>query len=551
MATRVGAVGEARAERRELLWLSWVATTDHKKIGILYIGAGLFFFVVAGLEALAMRWQLAAPENRVLGPDTYNQFFTMHGTTMVFLVGMPLVTGFGNYLVPLMIGAKDMAFPRLNALSFWLFLFGGLLLYYSFIAGGAPDVAWFAFAPLNQRVFSGIGVDYWIAAILVTSVGSIAAAVNIVVTTLGMRAPGLVLSRLPLFAWMMLITGLLMLWALPVLTAAQVLLLFDRQLAARIFAAGGGTGPDLWQHLFWGFGHPEVYILILPAFGVISEVIPVFSRKPIFGYTFVAGSSVAIAFLSFTVWMHHMFTFGLGNLANGFTAAASMLIAIPTGVKIFNWIATMWGGSLRLTTAMLFAVAFIATFVIGGVTGVISAAVPVDWQIHDTYFLVAHFHYVLFAGTIWGVFAGTYYWFPKVTGRLLSERLGRWHFWLSVIGTNLTFFPMHFLGMVGMPRHVYTYASGTGWGPWNLLISFGALIIGVSTVVLAWNLVWSARRGTPAGDDPWDAWTLEWATTSPPPPHNFDRLPAVRSRRPLWDLKRPEAADWRHEVRHD
>ncbi len=515
----------------------WIATVDHKRLGILYLLTAFFFFGVGGIEALLIRIQLSHPGLKFIGPDTYNQIFTMHGTTMIFLVVMPTLVGFANYLVPLMIGARDMAFPRLNAMSYWLFPFGGLLLHFSLFTGGAPATGWFSYAPLSETPYSStMGTDYWALALLVLGIGSVAGAINIIVTVVTLRAPGLTIRRLPLFVWMTFITAFLIILALPVLNAALVMLLVDRQLDAHIFTAHGGGSAILWQHFFWTFGHPEVYIMALPAFGMISEIIPVFSRKPIFGYEFVAGSTLAIAVLSFGVWAHHMFAAGLGHRADLAFAAGSMLIAVPTGVKIFNWIATMWGGSLRFTTAMLFAVGFLLEFVIGGLSGVQFASAPVDWQLTDSYYVVAHFHYVLFGGTAFAVMAGTYYWFPKMTGRLLSERAGRWHFWLTVIGFNLTFFVQHLLGKMGMPRRVYTYPDLPNWGALNGLSTIGSFIMAISVVVFFANIVWSLRRGEKAGDNPWQAWTLEWATTSPPAHDNFDRVPPVRGRRPLWDL---------------
>ncbi len=519
---------------------AWVTTVDHKRIGILYLVTALFFFGVGGLEALALRLQLARPHSSLVSPETFNQLFTMHGTTMIFLVVMPTLVGFGNYFVPLMIGARDMAFPRLNALSYWLFPWGAFLLHFSILAGGAPSAGWFGYAPLSETPFSStLGTDYWILALLVLGIGSVATAVNFIATILTLRAPGMTLGRVPLFVWMTLVTSVLVVLALPVLNAALVLLLVDRQLEAHVFLATGGGNTLLWQHFFWTFGHPEVYILALPAFGMISEIIPVFSRKPIFGYGFVAASTVAIAILSFGVWAHHMFAAGLGHAADAFFAAGSMLIAVPTGVKIFNWIATMWGGSIRFTTAMLFATAFLIEFVIGGLSGVTFAAAPIDWQMTDTYYVVAHFHYVLFGGTAFAVMGATYYWFPKMTGRLLSERLGKLHFWLMVVGFNLTFFVQHILGILGMPRRVFTYPDLPYWAPLNLMSTVGAAIMGVASLAFVANLAVSLRRGKLAGDNPWDAWTLEWATTSPPPHDNFGEVPPIRGRRPLWDLAHP------------
>ena len=521
--------------------LSWLSSVDHKQIGIMYLVASLVFLVLGGLEAVLMRLQLAQPRASLLGPEVYNQLLTMHGTTMIFLFFMPALIGLGNYLVPLMIGASDMAFPRLNALGLWMLVFGGLLLYFSFAAGGAPDAGWFAYTPLSERPFSSHhGQDYWALAILVTGIGSVTGAINFIVTIFALRAPGMTMRRLPLFVWMMLVTSFIILFALPLLNAGLVMFLADRFFNAHFFARGGSA--LLYQHTFWSFGHPEVYILILPFFGILSEVIPVFSRKPIFGYGFMAGSAVAIGIYSFTVWAHHMFATGLGHGWDGFMAASTMLISVPSGIKIFNWIATMWGGQLRFTTAMLFAVAFLLTFTIGGVTGVTFAVVPTDWQTTDTYYVVAHLHYVLVGGSQFAFFAGIYYWFPKISGRLLSEPLGKWHFWLNFIGFNTTFFVQHFLGLIGMPRRIYTYPDLPYWGSLNLVSSVGGVLSAIATLVFIWNIIYSWRRGEPAGDNPWDAWTLEWATTSPPPPHNFDQLPPIHSARPLWDVAHPEAA---------
>jgi cytochrome c oxidase subunit I+III len=516
---------------------SWVATVDHKKIGILYLLTALVFFVIGGGEALVMRLQLAQPNSDVVDPDTFNQLFTMHGTTMIFLVAMPAIAGFANYVVPLMIGARDMAYPRLNAMSYWLLPFGGFLLHFSLMAGGAPSAGWFGYAPLTEMGFSSTqGTDYWAIALLVLGVGSVGGAINIIATILTLRAPGLTMKRLPLFAWMMLIASVLVVLALPVLNASLVMLLIDRQLQAHYFLPSHGGNAVVWQHFFWTFGHPEVYILALPAFGMISEVIPVFSRKPIFGYEFVAASGVTIGVLSFGVWAHHMFAVGLGHTLDLAFAGGSMLIAIPTGVKIFNWVATMYGGSIRFTTSMLFATAFLIEFVIGGLSGITLAAAPIDWQVTDTYYLVAHFHYVAFGGTVFGLLAALYYWFPKMSGRLLDERLGRWSFWTMTIGFNTTFFVQHFLGLMGMPRRVYTYPDLPGWGVLNMVSTVGAFVMGVSALLLVYNVATSLRSGERAGDNPWGAWTLEWFATSPPHSHNFERVPPIFGRRPLWDL---------------
>jgi cytochrome c oxidase subunit 1/cytochrome c oxidase subunit I+III len=472
----------------------------------------------------------------------------MHGTTMIFLVVVPVLVGFGNYFVPLMIGARDMAFPRLNAFGYWLYPLGGLLLHFSWLAGGAPNTGWFNYAPLSETPYTGAsqsGVDYWAIALLLIGISTVATAVNFIATIASLRAPGMTMRRLPLFVWLSFVNSFLILFALPALSACCVMILVDRLFSAQLFLPAAGGSAVLWQHYFWTFGHPEVYIMVLPAFGMISEIVPVFSRKPIFGYAFVAASGVAIAILSFGVWAHHMFTTGLGHLADAVFGAASFLIAVPTGVKIFNWVATMWHGANRLTTAMLFAVAFIIQFTVGGLSGVTFAAVPIDWQTTDTYYVVAHFHYVLFGGTAFAVLAAVYYWFPKMTGRLLSERLGKLNFWLAVIGFNLTFFVQHILGLIGMPRRVYTYPDLPYWGALNLASTIGAFILGASVLVLVLNVAQSARTGAIAGDNPWHAWTLEWAAPSPPPEHNFDAVPPVRSRRPLWDLTHAESPDAR------
>ena len=533
----------------------WVTTVDHKKLGMLYIFSGLFFFLIGGIEAGIMRWQLVQPANDVVGPITFNQMFTMHGTTMVFLVGMPVLLGFGNYLVPLMIGTRDMAFPRLNAWGFWMFLFGGLLLYFSFIGSsglfgtkGAPDVGWFAYAPLTSRTFNrGNNVDYWILGILVSGFGSMATGINLVVTILCLRCKGMSLMRMPIMVWSMLVTGFLVMIAIPVLTAAQVMLLFDRFLGSHFFNPELDGSALLWQHLFWFFGHPEVYILIIPAFGFVSEIVPVFSRKVIFGYTMMVIALVWIAFQSMSVWAHHMFAVGLDPSLNAFFAASTFLIAIPTGIKVFNWLGTIWGGRIRFNTPMLYALGFIGMFVIGGLTGIMLATVPFDWDVSDSYFVVGHFHYVLFGGTLFAIFGAVYYWFPKMTGRMLSERLGKWQFWILLIGMNLTFGPMHVSGILGMPRRIYTYAPDRGLELWNMLSSIGYVFQFVAVLFFCWNVLNSMFKGRKAGNDPWDAWTLEWATTSPPSDWNFNPLPSVKSRRPLWDAKHPEDPDYEYE----
>jgi cytochrome c oxidase subunit I len=533
----------------------WVVTVDHKRLGIMYVVAGLAFFLIAGLEAGVIRWQLAVAENTVVSPQVFNRLFTVHGTTMVFLVGIPIVFGFANYLVPLMIGARDLAFPRLNAFGFWAFLFGGLLLYFSFLggdglygAGSAPDVGWFAYAPLTARAFSpGNSTDYWNLSILVMGFGTVATSINLIATTLTMRCRGMSLGRMPLYVWMMLVVSGMAVMGLPPLSAAQIMLLLDRFAGAHFFDTQAGGSAIMWQHFFWFFGHPEVYILMVPGFAMVSEIIPVFSRKVIFGYPMVVAASVGIGFLAMTVWAHHMFAVGMGAPLNSAFAASTMLIAIPTGIKIFNWVATMYGGRIRFATPMLFACAFLFQFLCAGLTGIILSVVPFNWQLTDSYFVVAHFHFVLVGSLIFTIFGAIYYWFPKATGRLLSERLGRWHFWLFVVGFNLTFLPMHWAGMLGMPRRIYTYPADRGWDLWNLIATLGVPFQVVAVLLFVINVLISLRRGAPAGNDPWDAWTLEWATASPPPPYNFETVPVAASRRPLWDLKHPEDPDGPHE----
>ncbi|HEV3163096.1 MAG TPA: cytochrome c oxidase subunit I [Isosphaeraceae bacterium] len=526
----------------------WATTVDHKKIGILYIVMSVFFLVVGGIEALLIRWQLLYARNTFLSADTFNQLFTMHGTTMVFFMGMPILIGTGNYLVPLMIGARDMAFPRLNALGFWATLFGGLLVYFSFATGDAPAIGWFAYAPLTEHTFArGPGVDLWALGLVVSGVGTIAAGVNFIATILAMRAPGMTMRKIPFFAWTMLWTSVQIVLAIPPLTASLVMVLLDRNLGAHFFDSQNGGSAILWQHLFWFFGHPEVYILILPVFGMVSEIVPVFSRKVLFGYEFMAVATMAIAFISMGVWAHHMFTVGMSRTLDLFFVASSLLVSIPTGIKFFNWLATMYGGRISFASPMLFSFGFLSMFLIGGLTGIMLAAAPFDFQLSDSYFVVGHFHWVLIGGTLFGTFAGIHYWYPKVTGRMLSERLARWQFWLLYIGFILTFGPMHISGFLGMPRRIYTYEADRGWEFWNQVTTIGAIIQSVSYLFLVVNLFGSLRKGPPAGDDPWDAWTLEWTTTSPPPSYNFESIPVVHSRRPLWDLKHPDDPDWQYE----
>jgi len=518
--------------------LQWISSVDHKMIGIMYLLMASLFFLLGGVEALLMRIQLAIPDNHFLGPETYNQFFTMHGTTMVFLVGMPAVLGFSVYFSPLMIGANEMAFPRMNSFSLWISFFGGCLLYFSFLAGGAPDVGWFNYAPLSEKNFSiSQGIDYYSLGLLLSGIGSVSTAINLIVTIINYRIASLALNRLPLFVWMVFVNSFLIIAAFPSLNAALAMLLLDRQFHAHFFNTMNGGSALLWQHLFWIFGHPEVYILILPSFGILSEVFQVYSRKPIFGYAFVAASSVAIALLAFGVWAHHMFAVGMGNTVNAFFSAGSMLIGIPTGVKIFNWLATMYGGKIQFTNSMLFAIAFLFEFTIGGLTGIAFSIVPIDWQLTDTYFVVAHLHYVLIGGTFFGLFAGLFYWFPKMTGRKLDEKSGRWFFWLFVIGFNATFFVQHILGIIGMPRRVYTYPNLPWYGILNMVSTAGAFMMGASVLLLFYMILKGVRRGKEVGSDPWDAFTLEWYTQSPPPLKNFDDVPAINSPLPLWQLK--------------
>lgn len=542
------------------LWLEtlhdWVTTVDHKKIGLMYIGYALFFLVVAGFEALLMRVQLAVPNNHFVSPQVFDQLFTMHGTTMVFFVGMPILFGFGNYLIPLMIGARDMAFPRLNAFSFWISAFGGLLLYFSYFggsglygAGSAPDVGWFAYAPLTAQVFSpGHSTDYWTLALLLTGIGTIGTSLNIVATTICMRCPGMKMSRLPLLVWLYLVTSGLAFVAIGPLTAAQIMLMLDRYVGSHFFDTQAGGSAVLWMHFFWIFGHPEVYILVLPAFAFANEIIPVFSRKAIFGYPAMVAASVGIGFISLSVWAHHMFTVGLGAGANTFFTLATMIISVPTGIKIFNWLATLWGGKIRFTVSMMFAVGFLFQFLIAGLTGIMLSVAPFDWQLGNSYFVVAHFHYVLVGAILFMLFSAFYYWFPKMSGRMLSEKIGKWHFWLFLIGFHLTFDFMHIPGMLGMPRRIYTYEADRGWMIWNMIVSSGAIFQTIATLLFVYNMIRSYFKGDIAGPDPWDAWTLEWSTTSPPPAYNFAKIPSVASRRPLWDLKHPEDPDSNYEM---
>jgi cytochrome c oxidase subunit 1 len=519
--------------------LGWLTTTDHKVIGVSYLATASLFFAVGGVLALVIRTQLAQPDQHLVDPQTYNEFFTMHGSIMIYLFAVPFAFGLANYIVPLHIGAADMAFPRLNALGYWLYLFGGITMISGFVtAGGAASFGWFAYAPLSGAVYSpGVGADLWIVGVVVTSTAGVLTAVNLVTTIFMLRAPGMTMFRMPIYTWNMLVTSMLVLLTFPVLTAALAMLFADRHLHTHIFEAAKGGTPILWQHMFWFFGHPEVYIIALPFFGVVTEVFAVFSRRPVFGYKGLVFATLAIAGLSSGVWAHHMYATGAVLLP--FFTITSLLIAVPTGVKFFNWIGTMWGGRISFKTPMLFAIGMLLVFLLGGLTGVLQAMAPVDFNLTDTYFVVAHMHYVIM-GLVMGAFAGVYYWFPKMTGRMLSERWGRVHFFAFFIGINLTFFVQHQLGLEGMPRRVATYSKAEGWGTLNLISTIGSFVLAIGALAFFWNVFVSFRQGEPAGGDPWGGQTLEWATTSPPPEHNFDSLPPIRSERPVWDLRHPE-----------
>jgi len=520
------------------LW-AWITTVDHKKVGILYGASAFVFFLIGGLEALVIRWQLMKPDNNFVSAEFYNQLLTMHGTTMIFLAVMPLSAMFFNFFIPLLIGARDVAFPRLNAFSYWVFLAGALFLNSSFLFNAAPNGGWFGYANLSSKQYSpGLNMDFWAMGLQILGIASLAAGVNFFVTVLNMRAPGMKLIRMPMFVWMSFITQLLVLLSFPIITVALILLMIDRLFGTNFFVPLGGGDTMLWQHLFWVFGHPEVYILILPAFGIISEILPVFSRKPLFGYTAMVFSGCFIAFLGFGVWSHHMFSTGMGPIADSVFSLATMLIAIPTGVKVFNWLGTTWGGSIQMKTPMYFALGFIAMFIMGGLSGVMHSSAPADLQQTDTYFVVAHFHYVLFGGSIFALTAGAYYWWPKMFGHMLDEGLGKVHFWLMLIGFNLTFFPMHIVGLEGMPRRVYTYPAGLGFESLNRLETIGALILGFSFLVFIVNVLKSSRSGVAAPADPWNGATLEWAIPSPPQEFNFPSIPTVHGRDALWEAKR-------------
>jgi cytochrome c oxidase subunit 1 len=551
-ATTDDALGVFKRPTGDTGWRSWLFTVDHKRIGIMYGAAALFFFLIGGIEALIIRAQLAAPEQTLISADLYNQLFTMHGVTMIFLVVMPIGAAFANYLVPLQIGARDVAFPRLNAFSFWCFLFGGVFFNSSwFLGGGAPDGGWFAYAPNTSVVFSpSHGMDFYAIGLQITGIASLVGAVNLIATILNMRAPGMTLMKMPVFTWMSLVTQFLLLFAMPVISVALFLLTFDRLFDANFFNVAAGADPLLWEHLFWIFGHPEVYIMILPAFGIVSETIPVFSRKPIFGYEFIVFSGAAIGFMGWGVWAHHMFASGIGPISVAAFAVSTMFIAVPTGVKILNWMATMWGGKISFTTPMLFSIGLVTMFTIGGLSGVSHAVAPADTQQTDTYYIVAHFHYVLFGGALFGFVGGFYYWWPKAFGHMLREGLGKVHFWTMLLGFNLTFGPMHVLGLEGMPRRTHSYFEGYGFNVWNLVSTIGAFLIAASFIVFFANIFVSRRDAAkpgwiPPGPDPWDARSIEWMTASPTPAHNFDHVPVVTHRDEFWYRKYGETDDHR------
>jgi cytochrome c oxidase subunit 1 len=541
MATITGVL--ARPTGYAGIW-GWITTVDHKRIGVLYGVTAFIMLLIAGSEAGIMRAQLAQPDSTLVGAETFNRLFTMHATAMVFMVIMPLSASFFNFVVPLAIGARDVAFPRLNAFSYWVFLFGTLLMHASFLVNQVPNAGWFSYANLTGTSYSpNAGLDFWALGLLILGVSSVAAALNFLVTIVNMRCPGMTMMRMPVFIWMTLITSILLVLAFPVITVGLVELVMDRNFGTHFFDTAGGGDPILWQHLFWVFGHPEVYILILPPMGVVSEILPTFSRKPLFGYPVVVFSGIVIGFMSWAVWSHHMFTTGMGPTALTVFTITTMLIAVPTGVKIFNWIGTLWGGSVDLKTPMLFALGFISLFIIGGLSGVSHAVAPSDFQQQDTYYIVAHIHYVLFGGSIFGILAGIYYWFPKLTGRMLGEGLGKWNFWVTFVGMNLTFFPMHFVGLNGMPRRIYTYGEEFGWGLLNMLSSLGYVVLFIGMLLFVINLLNSLRNGRAAGHDPWDAPTLEWSISSPPPVYNFAQIPQVEGRDPYWTTKRRAEAE--------
>ncbi|HVL04186.1 MAG TPA: cytochrome c oxidase subunit I, partial [Acidimicrobiales bacterium] len=534
---------EAREKAVEGIWqdapglAGFFSTVDHKRIGMRYIYTAFFFFFVAGVQALVMRAQLTAPDAEMVSPEVYNQLFTMHGTMMIFLFNTPVLAGFGNYILPLQLGTRDMAFPRLNAFSYWVFVLAGIFMFSSVLIGKQPDGGWFAYVPLTTREFSpGVNIDFWGLGVAFAGISTTVGAVNFIVTTFKMRAPGMTVNRLPMFVWSILSMAFMIIFAVPAVTVASVLLEADRIFGTAFYSAAEGGSPLLYQHLFWFWGHPEVYILFVPATGMISMIIPVFARRPLAGYTWAAASLVGIGFISFGVWVHHMFATGLPALAMSFFSAASLIITIPSGVLFFCWIATMWRGRVQWTTPMLFALGFMLIFLLGGITGVMVSVLPFDWQVHDSYFVVAHFHYVLNGAVVFPIFGALYFWLPKMTGRMLDERMGRWSFWTMFVGFNLAFFPMHILGFLGMPRRIYTYAEGLGWETLNVVVTVGSAMFGLGTLLTVINFFRSRRRGQPAGANPWGADSLEWATpTSPPPHYNFEAIPVVAGRHPLWE----------------
>jgi cytochrome c oxidase subunit 1 len=555
-ATPESTYGAFRRPVESTGWKSWLFTIDHKKLGIMYGVTAMFFFLIGGFEALLIRAQLAGPDGTILSADKYNQMFTMHATTMVFLFVMPMAAAFANYFVPLQIGARDVAFPRINAFGFWCFLFGAIFINTSWLLGGAADGGWFMYAPNSSVPFSPThGIDFWGLGVQITGIASLTGAINLIVTIINMRAPGMTFMKMPIFTWMVFVVQFLLVFAMPVITVALFLLMFQRTFDATFFTVEAGADPLLWQHLFWIFGHPEVYILILPSFGIVSEVLPVFSKKPLFGYPLVVFSGAAIGFVGWGVWAHHMFASGLGPISVAVFSVATMAIAIPTGVKIVNWVMTMWGGKLRFTVAMLFAVGLIVQFTIGGLSGVTHSIAPSDTQQTDTYYIVAHFHYVLFGGAVLGLFAGLYYWWPKVFGKMLSETIGKWNFWLMIIGLNMTFGPMHIIGLQGQPRRMYVWTdnrAGEGFfnlGFWNLISSIGSAILGIGVLLFfynAWRTHFGRHKAAPAPLDPWDARSLEWLTTSPPKEHNFDRIPTVGHLDEFFHLKYEDRGEGDH-----
>ncbi|MDP9071090.1 MAG: cytochrome c oxidase subunit I [Actinomycetota bacterium] len=541
---------EELTEANETLWedepglLGFFSTVDHKRIGMRYIYTAFVFFFIAGLQALFMRAQLTSPESSVMGPEVYNQLFTMHGTTMIFLFNTPVLAGFGNYILPLQLGTRDMAFPRLNAFSYWVFLLSGIFIYISYLIGKPPDGGWFGYVPLTSKDYSpGVNIDFWGLGVAFVGISTTVGAVNFLVTTFKMRCPGMTLNRLPMFVWSFVAMAFMVVFAVPAVTLATVLLEADRLFGTAFLNPAEGGSALLYQHLFWFWGHPEVYILFVPATGMISMIIPVFARRPLAGYTWAAASLVAIAFVSFGVWVHHMFATGLPALAMSFFSAASLIIAVPSGVLFFCWIATMWRGHVQWTTPMLFALGFMLIFLLGGITGVMVAVMPFDWQVHDSYFVVAHFHYVLNGAVVFPIFGALYFWLPKMIGRMLDERLGKISFWTMFVGFNLAFFPMHILGFLGMPRRVYTYSEGLGWDFLNVIVTVGSFLFGIGTLITLINFAISRAKGKPAGDDPWGADTLEWGMTSPPPEYNFEAIPVVSGRHPLWDDPPPTEAE--------